>query len=597
MHNLLKFVLIVIFSIPTQGIYLHAQPIDCESVLEIWQIQGSGNEANCLGEKIITENNLVTATGANGFFIQTSDNRIDDNDTTSNGIYVYTNRLPELMSVNIGDLVHVKGKVEEYFGFSQLEALTSSRITIVSSGNKLPKPINLLEVDLTTSDAASHPMERYEGMLVQVTNGFVNAPTNQFDEFGISLTGNRSLREAGFEPDDLPDLVGLGLPQWDLNPEVVEVDPAEMGMPVEFIPSFSQATVTGALAYSYLDYQIWTTNIDISSSIFEPRPVRIAAEDEFTIATQNVLNLFDTVDDPNKVDGKYEDWVPFTPEDYQHKLLKLSEQIRVVLNAPDILALQEVENSRVLNDLIFQIYEDDLSVRYTSCLLEGNEGRGIDVGYLIRLERINIYDCYRLPGSLTATYNNGDDLFTRPPLVLEAELIHEGEAFPITLINVHNRSLSDADTDRVQQKRMLQAMMIAEYVQERLIDNPAVNLVVLGDFNAFQFSDGLVDVMGIITGTHNPSEAIMAPENDLVEPNLINQIMRLPVEERYSFIWNSNPQVLDHILTSPHLDQYVSDIQFGRGNADVPLTWETSTGAIRSSDHDGLVLYLKPQFD
>ncbi len=574
---------------------LHAQTsVNCEAILEIWEIQGSAAEANCVGERVTTTDNIVTAIGPNGFFIQTPDARIDDDPTTSNGLYVYTDRHPGLWDVQVGDSVTVEGRVEEEFYFTRIEAPTQRRVSILSSGNPLPQPIDLLAVDLTPAEV--HPLERYEGMLVSVEDAFINAGTNQFDEFGISLTGERALREAGIEPDDLVELAGTGLPEWDLNPEVVEVDPAEMGMEVLQVPTGGRATVTGGLAYSFLDYQIWTTSLVVEAGNFATRPARAPEAGEFTIATQNVLNLFDTIDDPNRDDDRFEDWTPIDEEAYQRHLMKQSAQIRINLSAPDILAIQEIENLRVMNDLAIQIFTDDPSLRYVGCLLEGNEGRGIDVGFLVRTDRVNIHDCYRLPGSETALYNDGDFVFTRPPLVMEAELLLDGEAFPLTLINLHLRSLSGVETDRVQLKRLLQATMVAEYVQTLQNDNPNINLVVLGDLNAFQFTDGLVDVVGIIAGNHDYDGARTSPEFDYVEPDLVNQVLRLPADEQYSFIWNSNPQVLDHILTSQTLDALVTDIQYARGNADAPVAWfDTADGALRSSDHDGLVLYIRPE--
>ena len=61
----------------------------------------------------------------------------------------------------------------------------------------------------------------------------------------------------------------------------------------------------------------------------------------------------------------------------------------------------------------------------------------------------------------------------------------------------------------------------------------------------------------------------------------------------YSFVFRGNAQTLDHALTSNGLDELVRDYQYGRGNADaaVDLINDDST-VLRSSDHDGLVLFL-----
>ncbi|MEQ8671919.1 MAG: endonuclease/exonuclease/phosphatase family protein [Aggregatilineales bacterium] len=571
---------------------------DCTATLEIAQIQGAGDEANCFGETVtLSGNNIVTVIARQGFFIQTLPDFIDDDPYSSDGIYIHTERFPGRW-VQVGDVVTLYGRVDELFNTSTLRVPSEGRITISESGATLPDPVNLQEVDLSDYGGASHPLERYEGMRVAVTDAFVTAATNQFDEFDVALNDERAFRETGIEPDLTPQFAGLGLPEWDLNPEVVEVDAQETGLTVEQIPTGSRATVTGALSYNFADYQIFPSEISVVEADPPIRPVRERVDGEFTIATQNVENLFDFTDDPNREDYR-ENYAPQNQEEYELRLGKAAEQILVVLGAPDIIALQEVENARVLTDLALRIYDADPTIRYAGCIIEGFEGRGIDVAYLVRTERVSLLNCYRMPGADEVVLENSlGVLFTRPPLVLEAEfIVGREQAFSITLINVHNRSLSDADTENVQARRLRQAEAVANYIQELQTNDPEMHIAVLGDFNAFQFSDGLVDVMGIITGTTVSEDALVGGMDDLVEPDFINQVMRVPEEDRYSYVYNGSAQVLDHILTNIALDAYISDAQFARGNSDSPEEWfmDATRGAMKSSDHDGLVLYIQPE--
>ena len=43
--------------------------LDCDAVLEVWQIQGAGADANCARARVETEDNVVTSVGALGFFM------------------------------------------------------------------------------------------------------------------------------------------------------------------------------------------------------------------------------------------------------------------------------------------------------------------------------------------------------------------------------------------------------------------------------------------------------------------------------------------------------------------------------------------------
>ncbi len=93
-----------------------------------------------------------------------------------------------------------------------------------------------------------------------------------------------------------------------------------------------------------------------------------------TIATYNVENLFDAVDDPYTGDEG-------TPPKSRAAFERLSATIHA-LNA-DVLALQEVENRGIL-DQFNRVFLSDLGYSRV-VLVEGNDARGIDVAVLTRL--------------------------------------------------------------------------------------------------------------------------------------------------------------------------------------------------------------------
>jgi len=171
------------------------------------------------------------------------------------------------------------------------------------------------------------------------------------------------------------------------------------------------------------------------------------------------------------------------------------------------------------------------------------------------------------------------------------------------VIGVHGRSLSGIDgtgagATRVRQKRLEQALELARYVQTLQVAEPARRIVVTGDFNAFQFSDGYVDVVGIITGNLDPTGAIQPGHADLVEPNLADRVNDLPAAERYSFVFAGSAQVLDHMLTTANLADFVRGVVFARGNADAPASFQAdSSTPLRTSDHDGEILFVMTDYD
>ena len=55
--------------------------------------------------------------------------------------------------------------------------------------------------------------------------------------------------------------------------------------------------------------------------------------------------------------------------------------------------------------------------------------------------------------------------------------------------------------ERVRQQRQHQAEFLAAQVQARQLADANERIVVLGEFNAFAFNDGYVDVMNVLGGT------------------------------------------------------------------------------------------------
>jgi predicted extracellular nuclease len=542
-------------------------------VLEIFEIQGSDAASPVAGSPVRSLGNVVTGVTAGGFFMQTPVDRADGDPLTSDGIFVYTSTAP---AVSVGDLVDVAGTVVEYYELTEIGS--SPVVSVVATGQLLPAP-QMLDPSMPSGLPADPPeLERFEGMLVQLS-GITSGPSDRFGDAAVVARSERSLREPGIE---YPGVAGL--PMWDGNPEVFEINPDGLaGQPDLLLFSGQELFAEGVLSFSYGDYQLLPSNITLGPAPEVLRPVRERATGELTVASQNLLRLLG--DDT----------------DLTARLSKLSWQIREVLRAPDILALQEVDTVTTLDALAAQIGNDDPTLGYTAYLLEGNDPGGIDVGFLVRdtvvvssLSQLGLSETFDFDGHTYTT-------FDRPPLLLTAEYVgpagvDTGEPFPISVLVNHLRSLSNiGDAEKgpfVRAKRFEQALRLSEYIQIMQSSDPELRLVVTGDFNAHQFSDGYVDVLGQVTGILDPLGA-MLPGTDVVNPDLSNQIFFLPLAERYSYVQVGNGEALDHMLTSAAINPWVTDCQIARGNADAPaaLLLDGST-PMRVSDHDAVVVYL-----
>ncbi len=296
----------------------------------------------------------------------------------------------------------------------------------------------------------------------------------------------------------------------------------------------------------------------------------VAAKGEVTVATQNLFHLFDDVDEGGT------EVVP--PRRYRQRLEKLSLQIVEVLRSPDVIAVQEAENLKVLSDLSAVVAARNGRVPYQAVLLEGRDRSGIDVGFLVRAD----WKIEAQQQLLRKVRRGRAPLFDRPPLWLRVGL-PGGQ--PLELVNVHLKSLrgsedSAEETRRIADKRRQQAEALAGWLRERLLAEPQVRLVVLGDFNAglAKMPLGGIDVLGMLAEAGGQA---------LDE--------RLPPTERYSYVHECRTEALDHVLVTEALLPAVQALAATRGNAGVSWRFDREDGtALHSADHDGLVLYLKP---
>jgi predicted extracellular nuclease len=112
-------------------------------------------------------------------------------------------------------------------------------------------------------------------------------------------------------------------------------------------------------------------------------------------------------------------------------------------------------------------------------------------------------------------------------------------------------------------QRVQQATVLRGFIDKLLAADPNADLVVAGDLNDFQFSPAL---------------------QTLTQGGSLTALMNtLPENERYSYVFDGNSQVLDHILVSKTLKKVDYDV--------VHINAEF---AQQSSDHDPQVVRFSP---
>ena len=565
-------------------------------IVEIFEIQGAGTDSPFAGVRVTTNDNIVTALDTNGFFMQTPDARDDADAATSNGIFVFTNDPP---TVQVGDQVDVTGDVVEFFGLT--EFTNSPMINVDSMGNALPTAI-VLDDNFPSTDPEQFPCgmesleyECFEGMWFDMPQGFISQPYVSFfgfnrDDLLVKAGSSRAFREPGI---DFPGEVDL--PVFDGNPELLEVDIDGLTLPTVPLSGGSSISMQGIFGFDFGEYELWPSDLQFIQENVLPGAVRDATADEITVGSANLFRLFNDVDDA----GMEDDDQIADPAEYAQRLVKISEYIRNGLKAPMIVAVQEVENIDVLNDLAAQISTDG-GPSYTAALVEGNDRGGIDVGYLYQ-GNVTVVLLEQLGATEELTVDNSL-LHDRPPLRMQADVDVNGNTVRVNLLAVHLRSRGgiDDNTDgpRVRQKRLEQAQSVADMVdaiQASAVDEP---VVVLGDYNAFQFTDGYVDVVGQIAGTALEADNVLWEAPLFAGTPLTQAVETLTTDQQYSFIFRGSAQVLDNALLNDPALILFTGMQYARGQADAPLTFEDNGGTSqRSTDHDAFVVYLLDDID
>lgn len=588
-----------------------------EPVAEIYEIQGNDEESPIADSFIRTEANIITALTASGFFMQ-SPNPGDADSETSDGIFVFyfadeeEPLDPMFPVVSIGDSVNVRGQVVEFFGMTELTNVSS--VVIDSIGNNLPTIIDFNAntpsqlPPLNRSDFDNR-FERFEGMLVSVANGVANGGTQYSGEFTATANGLRAMREPGVEfsqtgdsqlPYDLIDPnatpTSYAPDIFDENPEIFEVDTNGLiGMPKLDINGGSTFDASGVLSYSFGSYTLLPKVINTVNKTIAS--IDLPTATEVTIATQNMYRFFDATDDP-AIDDFQEDGT--TPEHFAERTAKASLYFRTVMNAPDIIVLTEIENLNTVQAIADKITADDGAIVYSAHLIEGQDFGGIDIGFLAKSTVSNIV-ITQLGASETIAFEAPifpelpRPLHDRPPLLLNATISKGSQSRQINVLGVHMRSrsgITGSDRERIRHKHLEQALSVANMVQN--LQSSTVPLVVIGDFNDFEFSDGYADVIGEIKGEVDPSKNLLSSNgNSVVNPTLVNAVDTLAAEEKYSFIFRGTIQALDHALVNDVGLAFLSKTTFVRGNVDAPEKFEDDySQTLNMSDHDGLMLYL-----
>jgi hypothetical protein len=555
-------------------------------VLTIMEIQGSGQFSSFDGQAVETSG-VVTLFTANGASCWMQDPIGDSDPATSDGIFVSGCGFPaEGAAPAVGDQIRIIASVQEQ-QFGVALPLTRLRnvalIETVSSGNPPPTSVALIDLPNESIAVGIDFWEPLEGMLVDLVDARVVAATNAFGEL-VALTEADAVPGSGYFPQTKQILVrSLGANQVDYNPERVMVDDGSLSSPIIVRPGDRLDHLTGVVDYTFGNYKLQPVSFDVSTRRLPNLPVskRSGPRGDFVLTSFNVENLFDLTDEPGKDD---EDSTP-SPAVLEIKLSKLALAIERELQLPEILVVQEVENQSILQTLGDRV-NAAAGTAYVATSFETSDARGIEVGFLWDANRVGLLDAFQLtdahvPG-VSDAFGPSSASPGREPLVG----VFEVEGLEITVIGNHFKSKSGDDplfgvndppirVTEVQRKG--QARVVRDYVNLLLGADPEALVVVAGDLNDFPFGEP----------GEGPDHPLAILEGGAGEVALTNLINEEKAAERYTFVFDGNSQVLDHILLSPALLERWVAVDILHFNAGFPQTLsDDPSTTLGSADHD-----------
>ena len=507
-------------------------------------IQGSGNASPLVGQDVTIEgvvtgiddeqgasfgsgNAINRFPGDAGIYVQ-SNGAGDGDDATSEGIFVgFVGAAggDGPRSQFLGKRVRVTGRVVEQFGFTQLNETINQEPVILGDAPTLPTPVTIDPAQAaaqTVTPAGSVTgtrsyYERFEGMRVRLATATANSGgTNKFGELFVTPG---TTKDRVFRIEVQPDLISVDADAGSGNPSnpFIPAQQSTTYVKADLFDTVSDAV--GPLGFSFRNYKITPqegTEPTVAETGVAYPYTGVPAQPANTVRVTafNVENFFPV--------GGALDGGNVTAEEFAERRDHIADAISRLLKRPDVVGVEEVADLASLQAVATKLGG------YTAYLEEGNDTRGIDVGYLIKstVTATNVRQLGKTATNPTvATCSDvAGRLFDRPPLAADITTPN-GRTF--TVLNNHFASKAAPDACRAAQAAFNRDQVVA-------IEAAGGEAMVMGDINAFEDESALTTLEG-------------------PETSLDNLWDTAPEQERYSFAFQGKLQTLDHILITDGL--------------------------------------------
>jgi hypothetical protein len=260
------------------------------------------------------------------------------------------------------------------------------------------------------------------------------------------------------------------------------------------------------------------------------------------IAFYNLENLFDYEDDPMTFD---DDRTPdgkdhWTKDIYHAKLKNMAKVLSEIGSektgtTPAIIAVCEIENRRVLEDLLNQ--EPLLHKNYGIIQFDSPDRRGIDVGLLYQKK---LFTPTNFEAHELLIYNDNDiskRIFTRDQLLVSGML--DGEKIHIIVSHWPSRRGGEA---RSRPKRIKAAKLNKRIIDSLFSIDPYAKIITMGDLNDDPLSSSVKDVLNTNKNRYNlKMKELFNPMEDMFRKGL------------GTLAWRDEWNLFDQIIMSSEL--------------------------------------------
>ena len=216
-------------------------------------------------------------------------------------------------------------------------------------------------------------------------------------------------------------------------------------------------------------------------------------EQKYIVAFYNVENLFDIYDDPSVLDEEFTPEGPknWTEAKYEKKIGNLAEVIYGLSASnrdfPAVIGLAEVENHRVLDDLVSA--EKLVPARYQIVHYDSPEARGVDVALLFRPDKFE----YEWSKAFQPMIPEEPDFKTRDILAVCGRMGGDRICF---LVNHWSSRRGGAQASEF--LRVGCASTVRRFTDSLQAADPDIKIVIMGDMNDDPDNRSLSEVLGAV---------------------------------------------------------------------------------------------------